>query len=177
MNNVRFSIGETIVYGSTGVCEVIDILHAPFDNIDADRLYYVLKPIRNNDSTLVYSPVDNGKVNMRNLMSVARAKALLESIPDIELLTVESGKSRKDAYKEALASCSPEACVALIKEIYRRRLEYKKSGRRFSETDGDYERMAKNCLYCELSVALNTGYGEIEAQVTEMLRLELATAK
>lgn len=169
MNNLRFSVGETIVYGSTGVCEIVDICHAPFDTLDVNRLYYVLKPIRNNDSSMVYSPIDNGKVNMRPLMSVQQAKAIIDNIESIPLLTVDIEKSRKDTYKAALASCVPEAYVSVIKEIYRRRIEYKKSGRRFSETDGDYERMAKNCLYCELSVVLNVTYGEIDETISEML--------
>ncbi|MBR2371008.1 MAG: CarD family transcriptional regulator [Clostridia bacterium] len=169
MNNLRFSVGETIVYGSTGVCEIVDICHAPFDTLDINRLYYVLKPIRNNDSSMVYSPVDNLKVNMRHLMSVTQAKILLESIAYISPLIIDAEKGRKESYKAALASCSPEAYVSVIKEIYRRRIEYKKNGRRFSETDGDYERMAKNCLYCELSVVLNVTYGEIEETVAEAL--------
>ena len=172
MNNIRFSVGETIVYGSTGVCEIIDVCHSPFDALEENRLYYVLRPLRNNDSSMVYSPVDNGKVNMRSLMSVAEARSLMESIGGIPAITVDADKSRKDSYKEALASCEPRAYVSVIKEIYRRRLEYKKSGRRFSETDGDYERIAKKCLYCELAVVLNTEFSEIEAAVTELIEKE-----
>lgn len=56
-----------------------------------DRLYYILKPVYAEAST-VYIPVDNHKVSLRSAVSEAEAHALIEIIPSLDLIWVENEK-------------------------------------------------------------------------------------
>ena len=49
---VLFVIDEYVYYASEGVCRVADICLSPLKGMPADRLYYVLHPMRNNGGVL-----------------------------------------------------------------------------------------------------------------------------
>ena len=63
-----YSKNEYVVYGTSGVCLVSDIVPSPFDPADP-RLFYVLKPVGSPSGSAVFTPVGNEMVNMRALMS------------------------------------------------------------------------------------------------------------
>ena len=70
-----FKKGDYIVYGSTGVCEVLDVTTMHMDGIPDDKLYYILQPYQKNVSE-VFTPVDNKRTVMRNINPTKKAKEL-----------------------------------------------------------------------------------------------------
>ena len=159
-----FSIGDKIVYGSEGVFSVSQYTDSPIDKND-DRKFYVLRPVYGPESNIIMTPVDNVNVKMRAVMDRADAVALIERIPDICILTVEREKNRRDTYREALACARCEEYVSIIKTVYARREDAIKQKKRLAESDNDYEKKAKFCLFGELSVALELSVSEIERLV------------
>jgi CarD family transcriptional regulator len=77
-------------------------------------------------------------------------------------LTVEREKNRRDVYRKTLETASAESLVSIIKTVQIRRIELAKIKKRPSESDNDYEKKAKHCLYGELSVALEIPFSEVE---------------
>jgi CarD family transcriptional regulator len=159
-----FSIGDKIVYGSEGVFTVSEYTDSPIDKND-DRRFYVLKPIFGPEGNIIMTPVDNINVKMRAVMDRSDALSFIERIPDICILTVEKEKNRRDTYREALACANCEQYVSIIKTVYARREEAIKQKKRLAESDNDYEKKAKFCLFGELSVAMELSVSEIERLV------------
>ena len=78
-----FQIGEYIVYGRSGICQIEDITHLKIAGADEKRLYYVLVPL-NIKGNRVYFPVDKKDANARKVITRQEAMALLDEIPKIQ---------------------------------------------------------------------------------------------
>ena len=72
-----FEIGDFLMYGKTGVCQLKGISkEAVLDKKEA--AYYVLQPVFKNCSAVLKVPVGNEKVNIRPVASKAQILAYLE---------------------------------------------------------------------------------------------------
>lgn len=163
-----FEIGERIIYGSEGVFTVLEYSSSPVDKND-DRTFYVLRSSFGGESSIIYTPVDNSKVTMRRIMTREQALSLVERIPSILPLTVEIEKQRRDIYRDVIAHADAEGYVSLIKTVYERREQYARQKKRVSDTDADYEKKAKYCLYGELASALELQISEVERFIGERI--------
>lgn len=163
-----FEIGEYIVYGVKGVCQVEDITHIDIAGADKNRLYYVLTPI-GESSGKIYAPTDNQKVMMRRIISKEEADRLIEELPQIEMLWVPNDKQREAKYKEALSTCDYRAWVSIVKTLYVRKQERVAQGKKVTALDERYMRTAENELYSELSLTLGIPKTEMENYIKERL--------
>ncbi len=163
-----FLIGDKIVYGSDGVFSVEEYTSSPFDKNDT-RQFYLLRPVHGPVGNIIITPADNERVKMRSVMSKDEAMAFIDTIPSISILTVDREKNRRDTYRKALDGATPEVLVSIIKTVRTRREEYAKVKKRVSETDNDYEKKAKNCLYGELSVSLGIRLEEVDGFIDNRL--------
>ena len=68
-----FDIGSYVIYGKAGVCKILDVTNR-IKGEKRDKTYYVLEPIY--DIGTIYSPVDNKKLKMRNLITKKEDKAV-----------------------------------------------------------------------------------------------------
>lgn len=163
-----FSIGEKIVYGSEGVFCVAEYTSSPVDKNDT-RQFYLLKPVYGPECNLIITPVDNINVTMRRVMSREDALGFIETIPYVELLSVEKEKNRREMYRKTLVGGSREELVAIIKTVRCRREECVRAKKRLAESDNDYEKKAKFCLYGELAVSLGIDFNCVEQKIDEIL--------
>jgi CarD family transcriptional regulator len=161
-----FSVGELLIYGTSGVCRVDEICSSPFDAADT-RLFYKLTPTPDRANLVIYTPVDNEKVIMRPLMSEADARELLASISEIGIIEVPLEKKRRDIYRELVATAEPRTYVSIIKTVAHRREEFKRTRRRLPDIDNDAEHTAKSSLYGELAAVLGLSREEIHNMITE----------
>lgn len=164
-----FKVGDHIMYGKSGVCGIAAVCRSPFDEKD-DRLYYKLEPLTGSPA-VIYTPVDNEKVPSRELMCKKDAAVLIEKISSICELAVENEKARRDIYKAATSSLSPEGFVSVIKTVYLRRKALEAERRHITEVDAEYESYAKRALCGELSVSLGIPYEEAERYISERISI------
>lgn len=160
-----YRIGEYVVYGTSGVCEITDITASPFDKRDS-RTFYVLRPVAGSASSLIYTPVDNDRVPMRPLISADEVEALLERIAGIPCLTVHEERARREVYRTAIAEAHPDAYVAVIKTIRARRRDFQGTQRRLPEFEIECESVARRHLLSELAVVLGKQTAEVEEYIT-----------
>ena len=163
-----FSIGEKIVYGSEGVYFVAEYTTSPVDKNDT-RQYYLLRPVYGPQGNIIITPVDNVNVKMRAVMDRAHAESFIESIPKIEILTVDREKNRREMYKNTLSCARCEDFIAIIKTVHVRREEFLRAKKRLAESDNDYEKKSKFCLYGELATALEIEFAEVERMIEEII--------
>ena len=110
-----FNVDDYIMYGKTGVCKVVDITNEKFINGEK-RKYYILSPIYNND-TVIKIPLDNDKVPMRKVISKGDMTALINDIPNMEILWIDDEKKRIAQFETMLKSGQCEELIKLIKSI------------------------------------------------------------
>ena len=163
-----FNIGEVIVYGNSGVYCVCEYCKSPVDKHDT-RLFYLLRPLHESSSNIIMTPVDNDRVMMRNIISQDDAYELIDKIPYIDVIVVENEKYRRDKYKEAISKCELEEYVKIIKTIHKRREDLLKNKKRLSETDADFEKRAKYCLYSEIASVFGIRFDEVESFITNRI--------
>ncbi|MCR5303637.1 MAG: CarD family transcriptional regulator [Lachnospiraceae bacterium] len=166
-NKSEFDIGDLVVYGTKGVCRVKNIseMKAPSGTV---RDYYTLEPLFLSDST-IYSPVDNTKVIMRQVVTREYAMELIDDIPNIEILQIKDDKQREAALHDSVATCDLRELVKIIKTLYDRRKQREAVGKKATSVDEKYLKIAENNLYSELSIPLEIPMDEMEEYITSRI--------
>lgn len=164
-----FEVGEFVVYGSKGVCRIVDISHIDISGADKDRLYYVLSPIGDKNAK-IYAPTDNPKITMRKVISKEEADKLILELPEIELLWVPDDKQREAKYKEVMRTCDYRAWVSIVKTLYLRKKERTAQGKKITALDERYMKAAENELYSELSLTLGIPREEMEDYIKDKIK-------
>lgn len=171
-----FEVGELVIYGNTGVCRVTDIREQGLESGKGTRLYYELKPYYQRDSRIM-TPVDNVKIPIRRILSEEEARDLLNEMPDIESLWIESDKTREAQYKECIRSADCRQWISIIKTLNQRRIDRQRQGKRMTTTDERYLRQAEEYLYSELSIPLKIPKEEMEDFMASIINSVQAVGK
>ena len=75
-----FRIGDYVAHYKEGVCEVVNI--GKIDMGSSDKEYYTLKPVYDAAGT-VYTPVDNKREQIRQLITKEEAENLIKEMSEI----------------------------------------------------------------------------------------------
>ena len=164
-----FEKGEMVYYGTAGVCKVGDICKSPFDKNDA-RMYYMLEPSDFSGGTIIYAPAEGGKVMLRALMTAEEARALIDSMAELEPIEVTREKHRREEYRNALHEGTPLSIARIIKTVYDRRKKAIKSQKRLADTDTEFDKTARRALMGEISCVLGIDAEEAERLVNISLK-------
>ena len=161
-----YTVGEKIIYGEQGACEVAAVGHVAMQGIAKDRLFYTLCPLSGGGT--IYAPVDS-PVYMSPVMTQTEAEAFVAAIPTIEAtFCLETKVTKADAYyKSIFSSHSREALVGMLKGLS------SCSRDRRQTLNLRLERIAKRArdpLESELSAALGISPEEAQQQLSEALK-------
>lgn len=163
-----FGIGDYVICGNKGVCEVENITTLNISGVDREREYYILKPLYMNGST-VYVPVDSPKESMRKVLKREEAEELIRAIPEIPLLVITNDKLSEQTYKDCIRTNDCEDLVKIIKTIYTRKQKRMKAGRKVTAVDAKYFHMAEENLYGELAVSLDIRRQDVESYIADVI--------
>ncbi len=163
-----FSVGDYVVYGSNGVCKVTEVGPMDLPGVSKDKLYYTMTPCYIRDSSL-YTPIDNNRVVIRPVMTKDEAESFVDSIKDIDGITIKEEKRRELEYKEAILSCDPEVLVGIIKTIYERMNARIAEGKKVTSSDSKYFHIAEDSLYGELAISLGMDKDEVKDYIHERI--------
>ena len=124
-----FQEGDLVVYGSSGVCRVVQIGALESQAADPNRQYYTLQPLF--ESERIYTPVDSG-VFMRPAMTKEEAQNLIRQIPEIDgdVCTERNPANLRIHYEASLQSHECRELIRMIKGIRRKTRETEKKGRK-----------------------------------------------
>ena len=164
-----FETGEYVVYGKTGICQVMGVTTMDMEGVPKDRLYYILRPDGKTEGT-IFVPVENQKLVMRRILTKAEAEELINEIPDIEMLGIENEKLREETYKACIRSCQCRELVRMIKTIYFRKRERNIRGKKATATDERYLKTAEDNLYAELSILLDVPREMMVGYISDRIR-------
>lgn len=158
-----FNVDDYIMYGKTGVCKVVDITNEKFINGEK-RKYYILSPIYNND-TIIKIPLDNDKVPMRKVISKGDMTALINDIPNMEILWIDDEKKRIAQFETMLKSGQCEELIKLIKSIKFSKKYARSIGKKLEQPDRDIMKEAERLLTEEFAIILNVYPNEASSYI------------
>ena len=155
-----FGIGDLVVYGGTGVCEVAKVEPMGGRSADRKRLYYTLKPRYGSET--IYVPVDTN-VFMRKVITREEAEALIDRIPEIqaEICNDRNLRVLSDHYKATLRSHDCEDLLQTVRAVYLKGRQAAEQKRKPGQVDQYFGKRAEDLLHGELSVALNIPMDEV----------------
>lgn len=153
-----YKIGEFVIYGSEGVCEVEEI--SKINITKEPKNYYTLKPMHNNGK--VFTPIDT-KIFMRPIITSAEANKIIEEIPSIEEFKYDIKNVRvlQEHFKNLFKTHKCIDLLSIIISINYRKDELAKSGKKISQTEEKFLRMATSLIEDEFSVALGISKEEV----------------
>ncbi len=154
-----FTVGEVVVHVSDGICTVADIGTLDMAQISKERKYYTLIPFYDKTSKL-FIPVDAAD-SLREAMDEKAVIRLLEQLPDIKPIEILDEKRREMEYKAALRSGDCNRVIQIIKTIYLRQEKRIEDGKKITEVDERYFRMAEDKLYGEIALAMHMEKSEV----------------
>lgn len=165
-----FSKGEKIVYGKTGVCEVMDITEMTLPGNTKKELYYSLKPLYQQGST-IFTPVNNSKIAMRSVISKEDAVKLIELIPKIkaEPFKTDARRDLVEHYEKALGSLDCKELIEVTMSIYAKKQLAEKNKKSVGILDEKFMKKAEELLFGELAVALDIDKEEVPKYIAEMI--------
>lgn len=161
-----FQIGDLILYGRTGVCEVADIV---CQSADGEREYYVLKPLYQNCG--ITTPVDNDKVFMRPIITKSEVDEIIKTIPNVSVQAYHNRNltQLKEHYKHCLES---HECIDLIEmtmSLYTKRKEAAAAKKKFGTVDERFMKEAEDLLFGEFAAALGIDRHEVSDYISERM--------
>lgn len=162
-----FAAGDYVVYGQSGICQVLDVTTMDMDGIPKDRLYYVLRP--DGKDTRIFAPVENNRLVLRRIMTREEAESLMQEIPEMEALQIPDDKHREEQYRQCIKSCQSREIVRMVKTICLRKRERLARGKKATATDEKYLKMAADSLYSELSMLLSIPKNEMESYISKIV--------
>ena len=164
-----FSIGDKVMYGGTGVCEVKDITSLKLSGMDRARDYYVLKPLY--QSGTIQTPVDNAKVPIRLVMTRDEAEKLVDAIPHVEAsICMEKNLSAlRNHYQQQISTFDSLDLIRVTKSIYAKKKDAESRQKKIGMTDEKFLRRAEDLLFGELAVALEISRDKVPDYISQRL--------
>ncbi|MBE6692108.1 MAG: hypothetical protein E7586_02080 [Ruminococcaceae bacterium] len=167
VKSMKFSIGELIIYGETGVCRVEGIEERPF--LGEITSCYKLQPLY--QSCVIYTPADNSNVYMRPIVTVDEAEALINSFSTVEPKTLPQGAPRvvSEIYDKIIKTHDCDELVSLIVSIYHKRKGLIESKKKLSAIDERFMKKSEDLLFGELAAALEISKSNVSERVIEKM--------
>ncbi len=163
---MEFKINDTVMYGNCDICKIVDIRNEKFS--DNEQLYYVLKPVYDERST-IYCPVDSELVKLRKLLTKDEVYELIALMPDTETEWIENDQERKQRFNDLLRNGNHQQLVKLLKTLYYNRELKTREGKKFYAADERVMKEAEKIVHGEIAHVLDISLEEVVPFITGQL--------
>lgn len=147
-----FSKNDYVFYESGGICRILDVQVSPLEGMPADKTYYVLQSLHDNNGVM-YIPVDSQSVFLRRLMNREEASAFLDRVTTVEPILESGAKQLRNRYVESMRTHEPLEWARVIKTVRVRMEALTGRTQRLSETERSFYESARRFLATELALA------------------------
>jgi CarD family transcriptional regulator len=148
-----FSVKDVVRYGTSGVCEITEIVSRPFNGQVVD--YFVLRPVHDGRSTLFVPSNNEGLVaKMVSVLSRDAVKMLISKASAIDAIWITDEIERRRVYKESLNNGDHKAIIGIIKALHEREQLVRSKGKKLRLDDERTLRDAERQLYDEFGYVL-----------------------
>ena len=156
MEKMQFGKGDCIVYGTNGICTIEDVRPMSFERKKGGDLYYILKPISSESST-IFVPLKNESLvsKMRELMDKEEIDSLLTGMRGKELQWEKDRRLRSEIFHEILVRGVHQELLLMIRCIYMRKRELMAEGKKLPSTDSNTLKAAEKLVEEEFAYVLD----------------------
>lgn len=149
-----YTIGDTVMHPSEGVCRVEDVRAICFSGSEP-RDYYVLRPSTEKSSGTIYLPLDRGNAVLRRLLSREDILNIIHDSGNYAGVWTDDARARKDLFASILNERHYAKLVQLIREIHEHHALRLAEGKKPSSTDEHILSEAQRLLHQEFSYVLH----------------------
>ena len=154
-----YQVGQKVVYGIHGVCDIIDI---EIKSVDRKKIpYFVLEPVEQ-PGTRYYVPSENpgALAKLSPLLSRQELETLLSETVGTKNAWIADENQRKLRYRELISSGDRRALMDMVCALYIHRREQAQLGKKFHLCDENFLRDGQKLLCSEFSVVLGLSQEE-----------------
>ena len=164
-----FKVNDYVMYGSTGVCKIIDISKEKHISINSEETdYYVLHPVFN-DNIVIKIAVNNPNAQIRAILTKDEVLSLIKTMPEQETIWIDDNRERSEYFKAILKSKESEDWVKLIKTLFLEKEARSLVGKTLTKTDEGIMNTVEKLLYEEFAIALGISPDEVLAFIEEYI--------
>lgn len=160
-----FCVGQTVLYGSNGVCMVDDVTEKRIGKTKMQ--YYVLKPLCNNTSTL-FVPTANQQLvsKMRRILTEDEAEAILRDLPPCGDWN-DNKQERSEQFRAIITEGSCVELIRLIRLVRTHGQEQLAGGKRLHISDERFLKEAEKMICEEFSLVLHISRDEVLERILQ----------
>lgn len=165
-----FKVGDTVLYGSDGVCKISEITQKVFGDTSIE--YYVLTPLYDNKSTF-FVPTKNEKLKgkMHYVLSADEIKSVIDNCDD-SFEWIDNDAKRSEEFKEIISCGELNKIARLTKCITRHKDEIIQKGKKLHKSDEIIYKEAIKILYEEFAMVINVTKDDIADVLCKKISFE-----
>lgn len=168
---LMFNVGDTVLYGSQGVCKIIGTEEKEVcgNNIE----YFVLKPVYDENSTL-FVPLSNSNLlsKMKSVLSAEQIYEMIKEMPSEDTIWIDDDNEHKQKYQQIIIDGNRRKLVQLIKTLHIHEVSQQKKGRKLHISDEMMLKQAEKLLYDEFALVLKIKPNEVLPFIMQQIQLE-----
>ena len=149
-----YSIGDYVVYGLNGACQIVQI--GTLDFAGPDKIYYSLKPVSDSRST-IFVPVLKENEELRNVISQSEAEDVISKAVNAKPATYSPVRENCDP---VMKSGDSVAVSQLIKMLHALRKENRKVHKGLNIQEEKILKDAERVFYSEIATAFSISMEE-----------------
>ncbi len=163
-----FQIGENVIYGIHGVCEITGIETKRVDKRVV--AYFVLQPIRQPGAKF-FVPRDNpaALAKLRRMIDGEAMENLLRSQQIRQNCWIEDENKRKLRYRELIVSGDRESLMQMVYTLHQHKKMMLSLGRKLHQCDENFMVDAQKLLNTEIACVLEIPDKEVPSYLAEIL--------
>lgn len=160
--------GDRIIYGSHGVCEILEIELKRIDRKNIE--YYILAPIGNQGGRF-FIPTQNPQAlsKLSPLPKIEQLKEFLLLESDGIDVWIEDENTRKQKYKEVIASGDFTNLIRWVRSLHIHKRMLFDCGKKFHQADENFLRDAEKILTTVFAVVLEITEDAVTPYVKDLI--------
>lgn len=164
-----FQIGDRVMYGVHGVCNIVDREQSVVDHRNVE--YLVLEPVGQKSGRFLV-PVANPKAmaKVKRILTVQELETLLTSEDIRKDSWIRDEGTRKQTYRELISSADRIRLMAMVHSLYCHREEQLAAGKKCHLCDENFLKDAEKLLVSEISIVLEMEPEQARAYLREHLK-------
>lgn len=161
-----FSKGDTVFYGSHGVCAIEDIQDQTFSGVK--KSYYILRSYR--DASLkLFHPVETENPKLTPIASKEKAKIILDTFKNAPSHWPERVNERSQYYEEILENENHIQIAQMMNTILRKQIELEREDKKLTTIDLQMVKNVSSILYEELAISLEVSIDEVKDKIDKII--------
>lgn len=162
------AVNEYVNYSTYGICRIEEIKPVKFDYGPKSRVYYILKPVHQ-DNSCIYVPVENLTLveKMRPVLTPQEIDRVILSVKDQDMSWISDRKKRSERFQEILKRRDERELLLLISCLYLKSRESKKG---LASSDARILKQAESIIEQEFAFSLKISTQNIGSYIRKILQ-------